>query len=184
MFLLNVGNIIYYRCKYLLKIPKFMIHPPTVIIRHRKENRKKCSLRGLDERQDFIFYHWPAPEIPQLKDYFYLDMEGPPLSQEEAHLGLLAIDGTWLRAEKMTKQLTPLLQTLKPRSIPATFRTAYPRKQTACIDPERGLATLEALYIAYRILDWPVEGLLDHYHFAKEFLAINESEFLGLNCLP
>jgi pre-rRNA-processing protein TSR3 len=40
-------------------------------------------------------------------------------------------------------------------------------------DPAAGLATVEALYIAYHILGRPTEGLLDEYRWAEEFLRAN-----------
>jgi pre-rRNA-processing protein TSR3 len=40
-------------------------------------------------------------------------------------------------------------------------------------DPDNGLASVEALYLAHHILGRPVEGLLDHYHWAAEFLELN-----------
>jgi pre-rRNA-processing protein TSR3 len=40
-------------------------------------------------------------------------------------------------------------------------------------DPGNGLASVEALYLAYHLLGRPTEGLLDHYHWAVEFLRIN-----------
>ena len=32
---------------------------------------------------------------------------------------------------------------------------------------------VEALFLAYHILGRPTEGLLDHYHWAEEFLKLN-----------
>lgn len=150
-----------------------MSYRPTIIFRHQRENKKKCSLRGLEGREDFRFYSWPCKEIPYISDYVYLDLNGPELSMEDASHGLIALDATWTLAEKMTRQLQPLLSKLQPRSIPKHFQTAYPRRQTACLDPTRGLATLEALYIAYTLLGRETKGLLDQYHWRNSFLELN-----------
>ena len=40
-------------------------------------------------------------------------------------------------------------------------------------DPENGLASVEALFLAYQMLGRPTEGLLDHYRWAEEFLRLN-----------
>jgi pre-rRNA-processing protein TSR3 len=41
-------------------------------------------------------------------------------------------------------------------------------------DPGNGLATVEALFLAYHRLGRPTAGLLDHYHWAREFLELND----------
>jgi pre-rRNA-processing protein TSR3 len=60
-----------------------------------------------------------------------------------------------------------------PRSLHG-YRTAYPRISKLGTDPENGLASVEALVVAYHILGRPTEGLLDHYHWAEEFLRLNQ----------
>jgi pre-rRNA-processing protein TSR3 len=150
-----------------------MSYKPTVIFRHRRENTKKCSLRGLESREDFDFRRWPCKEIPLISNYIYLDLNGPQLSVEDKDYGLLALDATWALAEKMGGQLKPLLSKLQPRSLPKHFKTAYPRKQTACQDPVRGLATVEALYIAYKILGRETDGMLDNYYWKDSFIEMN-----------
>lgn len=151
-----------------------MSFKPTIIFRHKRENKKKCSLRGLEKREDFYFYDWPCKEIPKISGYVYLDLNGPELSAEDADCGLITLDATWSLAEKMSKQLDPLLRNLQPRSIPKHFQTAYPRRQTGCSDPIRGLATIEALYIAYRLLGRDTNGLLENYYWRESFLNLND----------
>ena len=153
--------------------------PPTIILRHRRENLKKCSLRGLEKREDMIFLSYPlqAP-LPDVSHYCALAIDAPPLSEADASCGLFLIDGTWRLAEKMAKSLPA---NLILRSLPAQFKTAYPRRQLDCPDPERGLASVEALYLAYRILGRNTEGLLDHYHWKELFTSTN---FSGLGYNP
>ena len=144
-----------------------MTYPPTIILRHRRENLKKCSLLGLENRSDFLFFTYPQDPLPDLSAYLLLKVGAPPLTVCDAARGLFLIDGTWRLAEKMEKSLT---QQVEARSLPGHYRTAYPRRQTDCPDPEAGLSSLEALYLAYAILGRPVEGLLEHYHWKEPFL--------------
>lgn len=149
--------------------------PPTVIIRHRLENLKKCSLRGLKGRDDFIFVTYPySPEkLPNIFNYIVLTLNAPPLTQEDTRHGLLLIDGTWRYAEKMLKPFIGQ-PNYHYRSLPAHFRTAYPRRQVDCPDPERGLSSVEALFLSYTILERPTDNLLDHYYWKEQFLKINQ----------
>lgn len=142
--------------------------PPTIILRHKRENLKKCSLRGLEQRSDMIFLTYPTSSLPDLTGYCVLALDAPLLTLDDAHLGIFLIDGTWRYAEKMAKSL-PSPPTFITRSLPPHFRTAYPRRQPDCPDPERGLASVEALYIAYSILGRNTDGLLDHYHWKERF---------------
>jgi pre-rRNA-processing protein TSR3 len=148
--------------------------PPTIIYRHRKENLKKCSLRGLEKRSDFLFYTYPQARLPDLRGTILLSMEGEPLSEQDKEAQLLLIDGTWNYAEVMHRQLEKQFpEGIVKRSLPGNWETAYPRKQTKCPDPERGLATIEALYAAYVAMGRPTDDLLDHYHWKELFLQKN-----------
>ncbi len=138
----------------------------TVILRHRRENLKKCSLRGLEKRDDLIFYTYPVDPIPDYSQYLLLKVGAPTLSIEDQSRGLFLIDGTWRLSSIMEKELPFKMQA---RSLPLHFRTAYPRKP----NPETGLATVEALYIAHQILGRSVEGLLDFYYWKTQFLNKN-----------
>lgn len=144
--------------------------PPTVVWRHRKENLNKCSLRGLESRSDFRFFVYPREPLPEITGYIVLDMEAPPLEAADAGRGLLIVDATWRYAETMMKSVN-VIPGLVPRSIPAHYRTAYPRRQDDCPDPGRGLASIEAIYASYYILGRDTDGLLDHYHWKEQFLA-------------
>ncbi len=147
----------------------------TVILRHRRENLKKCSLRGLEKRPDFRFFTYPQDILPNLHSYILLKQGAPPLTQADRDKGLFLIDGTWRLAAVMEKTVP---QGLISRSLPEHFRTAYPRKQTSCPDPETGLATIEALYIAFFILGRPLDGLLDQYYWKDAFFQRNPELWL------
>ena len=140
---------------------------PTIILRHRKENLKKCSLRGLETRSDMQFFTYPKQSLPPLTNYVLLDLEGPLLSLEDNQYGLFLIDGTWNYARTMKNSIKEPLMT---RSPPKHIKTANPRRQPSCDDPERGLASVEALFIAYQILGYSTDHLLDHYHWRDQFL--------------
>lgn len=148
--------------------------PPTVVIRHRLENLKKCSLRGLEERTDFQFFTYPYTALPPLAGYVVLTLDAPPLSSAESACGLLVIDATWRYAQKMIKPFLGQSEYLY-RSLPALCRTAYPRRQEDCPDPERGLASIEAIYLAYRLLGRDTTGLLDNYYWKEQFLQLNQT---------
>ncbi len=148
------------------------LYPPTIIIRHVRENLKKCSLRGLEGRPDFCFYTYPKCSLTECPDYILLDVEGEPLTAQDGQKGFVLLDGTWRLAQKMQENI-PALKNLPRRSIPNNFKTAYPRRQDDCPDPESGLASIEALYVAYLMAARPVEGLLDSYYWKEQFLVKN-----------
>ena len=132
----------------------------TIIVRHRRENRKKCSLRGLEKRPDLTFFTYPRCTLPDLSSYLLLTTDAPPLQPDETK-GLMLLDGSWKMAARMERNLP--LPTVR-RSLPRV-QTAYPRRQ----EEPYGLATVEALFLAYLILGRPVDGLLDHYHWKELF---------------
>ncbi|MDF2550164.1 MAG: hypothetical protein K0S07_1231 [Chlamydiales bacterium] len=159
-----------------------LMHPylPTMIVRHQRENLKKCSLRGLEEREDMQFYTYPkcvktlsSESFESLaSSYVCLTLDAPELSIEDASNGLFLIDATWRLAGKIHTQLKGI-EGLKKRSLPASCLTAYPRRQDDCLDPTRGLASAEALFLAYFLLGRSTEGILANYHWKDAFLKQN-----------
>ena len=131
-----------------------------IIWRHKKERLSKCSLRGLEGREDLVFCRTP----PCLTGQVVLGVDGPPLKSADQ---LVLLDGTWRYVDKMRRALEGEYLV---RSLPRALVTAYPRRQ----DEPAGLASVEALYAAYRILGWPVDGLLDHYIWKERFLDLNK----------
>lgn len=151
--------------------------PKTIVIRHRLENLNKCSLRGLESRSDFEFITYPYAHyahLPQLSNYIILMMNAPPLSVDDANYGILLLDATWRYAEKMSKPFIQHANQYQFRSLPNHYRTAYPRRQQDCPNPEEGLASIEAIFLTYKILGRSTEGLLDHYYWKENFLKINK----------
>ncbi|MCH9609420.1 MAG: hypothetical protein S4CHLAM45_05610 [Chlamydiales bacterium] len=146
----------------------------SIIIRHRKENLKKCSLRHLEEDPSLHFLRYPLQKPPSFEGYLLLKVDAPVLTSEDRDFGLLLLDGTWRLAKKMDDSLS---LPLTPRSLPSTIKTAYPRKQ----DVAGGLASIEALYVAHLILGRPYEHLLDYYYWKEPFLEKNHTSLLNLS---
>ena len=141
---------------------------PTIILRHRKENIKKCSLRGLETSLHFITY--PAKQLPDLTEYVILTPNAPVLTEAK---GLFLVDATWRYAASMIEHLP---EGVTYRSLPQIFTTAYPRRQ----DEPHGLASIEALYLAYLITGQDPSPLLDHYHWKEKFLDQNASAITSI----
>lgn len=147
--------------------------PPTIVIRHRKENLKKCSLAGLEAREDFLFFTYPLKEEPSCAGYILLAVDAEEdLTLSDASHGLLILDATWRYASIMQKNI-PITDTLIKRRLPKGLKTAYPRRQQDCPSPEQGLASIEALAAAYAILGRDSHGLLAQYFWRKDFLLMN-----------
>jgi pre-rRNA-processing protein TSR3 len=144
------------------------VFPPTVIVRHSHENPRKCSILPLKGRPDLLFLNHPVKERPPLAGYVRLAAEGPELSAADAGGGLLLLDGSWRWAAAMTRDF----EDVPPRSLTG-WQTAYPRVSRLGTDPDNGLASVEALFLAYHLLGRSTAGLLDHYRWAEEFLRLN-----------
>ena len=97
-----------------------------------------------------------------------LGMGGPLLSTADSECDLLVLDATWRLAPKMEAPFV----SIPVRSLPH-FDTAYPRVAGDSTDPQGGLATIEAIYCAHRMMGWTTEGLLTHYRWREEFLQRN-----------
>jgi len=144
--------------------------PSTIIVVHPRENRKKCSVEPLRGRSGFQFHRFSSQDplsFPE-RNYVRLGLGGPILSPADNHLGLLVLDGTWRWAEAMEAPYVDI----PVRSLPP-WQTAYPRVSKVFEDPAQGLATIEAVWLAYWCLGRRTEGLLDHYRWGEQFLALN-----------
>ena len=147
--------------------------PSAIIIRHRKENLKKCSLRSLESREDLLFLTYPFNLLPPLENFVMLVMEGAPLlSLEDQDKGILLLDSTWRYLPRMVDAVEKMA-TPEKRCLPGHYLTAYPRDQKSCVDPRRGLASVEALYISYKLIGKNTDGLLDHYYWRDQFIKLN-----------
>jgi pre-rRNA-processing protein TSR3 len=143
-------------------------YPLTVIVRHTRENPRKCSIVPLRDRADVLICTYPVQQRPNLAGYVRLAADGPELTAADAECGILLLDGSWRWAGSMTRAFLDV----PPRALHG-WQTAYPRCSKLGTDPDNGLASVEALYVAYHILGRPTAGLLDHYRWAEEFRQRN-----------
>jgi len=153
------------------------------ILVDRAERPHKCTILPLRYRSDFRVVRFDRRyAIAPLTGSLLLHPEGDVLSRSIAEkLGgagaivLCAIDCNWKRLKGVAGRIAG---PLPPRvRIPDGFRTAYLRRNKQNLDPDCGLATIEALFIAAAFLgDWD-ETLLREYPMADEFLGLNMSLF-------
>ena len=146
--------------------------PPTIIVVHPKERRRKCTVNSLSGEPGFVFWNYPKTGPEFLEGYVRLGIDGPLLSADDAEQGLLILDGTWKLAGAMEKDF----ENVPLRSLP-DWKTAYPRVSKMYDDPPAGLATIEALFAAHKMLNRDCQSLLDDYHWADKFLELN-AEFV------
>ena len=142
--------------------------PQTVIVVHPKERRSKCTVEPLRKHPDLRFVTFPRPIELDASEYVRIGLGGPLLSAADGPKGLLLLDGTWRRAA----QMEPMFGHLPIRSLPPV-RTVYPRKSILFDDPDDGLATVEALYMALKITGRPTDGILERYYWREQFLELN-----------
>lgn len=140
---------------------------PVTIIRHPKERKSKCTLEPLRGRPGLEFFEAKPTFRFDATGYLLLAVDAPELSPEDAGRPLLLLDSTW----RLLPQLMDRLDgEAIPRSLPGDVRTAYPRVSKISDDPTRGLASVEALYLAKRLLGEDDPTLLDHYYWREDFL--------------
>jgi pre-rRNA-processing protein TSR3 len=145
-----------------------MARVSVTVIRHPKERLSKCSLHGLEGRPDITFLV-ARPGFRFAADGFLLlAVDAPVLTAADAGPPLLLLDSTWRYLPRLEACLegTPIR-----RALPREIRTAYPRRSRLTPDPDAGLASIEALYAARRVLGDDDPSLLDRYHWKAEFLA-------------
>ena len=145
------------------------MEPDVLILRDPRESTKKCSLTSLRGVSGIRFVEYDAGRRVDAAGRVLLTPDGELLGAGDAGRGLLLVDCSWRR-------VPTLLRTVdgepRRRSLPP-LRTAYPRKSAVFVDPDRGLASLEALYAALAILGRPRPELLDGYRWSSDFLRLN-----------
>lgn len=136
------------------------------LIRHPAENLAKCTLEPLLHRPEFKFLTFSSLLNVEATHCIVLSVNAPILSQEDRGRPLILLDGNW-------KHVTKLKSCLKGspcyRSLPL-IPTAYPRRNDDGLDPAEGLASVEALYLALKIMGHNDSSLLDHYYWREDFL--------------
>ena len=139
---------------------------PITVIRHPKERRSKCSLRPLEARAEITFHRTRPDWTLDVSGFTILALGAPELSPADAGRPLLLLDSTW--------RLLPQLETCLRgegirRTLPAV-PTAYPRVSKITVDPSRGLASVEALYLAKLMLGERDDSILAEYYWAENFM--------------
>ena len=144
--------------------------PLSIIIRHPKERLSKCSLTPLQNHPNITFYTAKPNFSFDATNHILLAVDAPPLSPQDQPYPLLLLDSTWKLLPDLEKSIhgTPIRRSLP---LPPGLTTAYPRVSKIFKDPACGLASIEALYLALRILGHDDPSLLDHYYWKSNFLA-------------
>ncbi len=136
------------------------------ILRHPDENLAKCSLEPLRGRSDLEFVTAEGGVAVHGTGKILLEVGAPVIGPADAGLPLILLDGNWKHIPKLRARVigTPLVRSLPP--VP----TAYPRRNAEGLDPQEGLASVEALYLAVRLLGKDDRSLLAHYRWRDAFL--------------
>jgi pre-rRNA-processing protein TSR3 len=136
------------------------------IVRHPDENLAKCTLEPLRSRKELSFLQFSASLKIEASGAIVLSVDAPLISEADAGSPLILLDGNWKHVPKLKSCLTgtPIY-----RSLPKV-PTAYPRRNDEGLDPAEGLASVEALYLALKLLGHDDPGLLYHYHWREQFL--------------
>ena len=170
-----------------------------VVVQDYREKRQKCSLRPLEDHEDFKWIRLShPPRLPcgplssvELGDGILLTVDAPPLSIADrafvkgegraASAPIVILDSTWRRLEHLHSRLVvrPGAQLLR-RSLPSGWCTAYPRVSKVFDDPEQGLASVEAIFVATAVLGEPRHDFLREYRWRDDFLRRNEGHLEGL----
>lgn len=139
----------------------------TVIIRHPRERLAKCSLQPLVGRLDMRFFTATHDFSFDATGYILLEVDAPVLSSADEGHPLLLLDSTWRLLPTLMGRVygNPIR-----RSLPAGVPTAYPRVSKVMQDPLGGLASVEALYWALKMLGREDVSLLEDYHWRDAFL--------------
>lgn len=138
----------------------------TTIIRHPRERRSKCSLTPLEGRADLVFQRARSNWKFQAEGFIVLGLDAPQLSTADAVRPLLLLDSTW----RLLPDLEACLMGEPDRRSLPSVQTAYPRASKLVPDPLGGLASVEALYLAWLLIGKRDESLLEDYYWRDEFL--------------
>lgn len=138
----------------------------TVVLRHPKERLSKCSLQPLVGHPDFCFIKANLEKPFDGTGYIFLTVDAPVLSSSDRG-ALLLLDSTWRLLPYLEKCVVgaPIR-----RSLPHSIKTAFPRVSKVFPDPVRGLASIEALYVAKKILGNDDTSFLESYYWKDAFL--------------
>jgi pre-rRNA-processing protein TSR3 len=140
-----------------------------LILRDPRESTRKCSLTPLRGMPGVRFVGHVKGRRVDGRGRILLHPDGEPITEADAGRGLLVLDCAWRRVPELVAQVDGD----PPRRRLPALSTAYPRKSRAFEDPERGLASVEAIYAALAILGDVRPEILEGYRWAERFLAAN-----------
>ena len=140
-----------------------------LIVHDPREPANKCSVTALRGMEGVRFVPLHRGTRVDAGRRIWLHPDGEELGPADRGIGLLLIDCTWRKVSKFSKRIDG---ELLPRRLPKLV-TAYPRRSKLALDPEHGLASVEALYAAIALLYAPRPDLLARYRWAAAFLAAN-----------
>lgn len=149
----------------------------------RTERASKCTILPLAYRDDFrIRRIRRGVGLDPLTGDLLLHPDGeslatlaPRLLRDGGVARLSAVDCVWKQLPGFLRWIPEPLPLLA--AIPPGFETAYPRKNKVGRDPDGGLATIEALFLADAFLGGWDETLFAEYHFGPAFLGLNADAF-------
>ncbi len=147
------------------------------------ETANKCTIAPLAGRPDFrLIPVKGAGALGPLQSSILLHHEGRCLIELRESLGevsgIACIDCVWRRLDPLIRRVEGKLPVLT--RIPDGFATAYPRKSVLDTDPDGGLATIEAIFVAAAILgNWDT-SLLSNYYFGRRFVELNARRLIEL----
>jgi pre-rRNA-processing protein TSR3 len=143
----------------------------TLILRSRKERKDRCTIWPLRNHPAVRIVNYPCRELPCPENAILLHPEGAPLSAADSGRPIILLDGSWRHAASMATHYARV----ERRSLPGVS-TAYPRRSKLGTDPDGGLASVEALYVAHMLIGKTTAGLLAHYGQGREFLEMLERD--------
>jgi pre-rRNA-processing protein TSR3 len=140
-----------------------------LILRDPREAPAKCSLTPLRGLAGVRFARYDPARRLDAGERVLLHADGDELGPADRGRDLLLIDCAWRRVPSLLRTVDGVL---RPRRI-AGFTSAYPRRSKTHPDPARGLASIEALFVATLVLGEPRPELLARYRWREAFLAAN-----------
>ena len=142
-----------------------------LILRDPRESAKKCSLTPLRDLEGVRFVSYHRDRRLAAGGRVLLHPEGQLFGPADRGRPLLLLDCAWRRVPQL---LATVDGPYDLRRLPP-LATAYPRRSQVFEDPGEGLASVDALYAAARLLGSPDRELLRGYRWAEEFLRLNPS---------
>jgi ribosome biogenesis protein Tsr3 len=151
------------------------------------ETQNKCTISPLAYRTDFRLTHVKSDAK---EDGLFGPLQSPLILHHEGECittlvksmgtvpGIACIDCVWRRLDGLLHRVAAPMPVYA--RIPDGFVTAYPRTSKQNTDPDTGLATIEAIFIAAALVgNWDA-SLLSEYYFGPKFIELNRTRFVEL----